>query len=733
MIAEVIVDVLNSEVDRIFDYLIPEDMALERGDRIIVPFGKREIEGFVISIKDNSDYPVEKLKAVLKRFPENPIILPELMDLIAYMKDLYHLRYVDIIRLVVPSQIRGGKVKELIEKWYKLADDEKIISFISSLNKNSKNPPKVIEYLKSKGEETLSLLNKMFTNACISKMVNEGVLIENLKKKKRQVEIEAKVSKEIVLTPYQDNAVNAVLNANAKTFLLHGVTGSGKTEVYMHIIKTVLNSGKTAIMLVPEISLTPQVVGLFKGRFGDDVAVLHSKLSMGERFDEWYRIYNEEAKIVIGPRSAVFAPIKNLGVIIIDEEHDSSYLSDSNPRYYTHEVAEFRSKANDCPLVLGSATPNLDTYYKAKNGEYELLELPTRANQKEMPKVEIVDMCAEFRGGNKTPFSEKLLAQLSATIERKQQAILFINRRGFSTFLMCRECGYIPKCESCDVSLVYHRDDNELKCHYCGKRYRVITRCPECGSEEIKLGNAGTQKVCADLKEYFKDVPIFRMDNDTTSTKDAHAKILGEFGKTKPAILVGTQMVAKGHDFPEVSLVGILDADLSLFFNDYRANERTFQLITQVAGRAGRSEIEGKVVLQTYFPKHFVYNLVANYDFKRFYEKEINLRETTLFPPFSKVLRILVTSEKEDIARDKTHELFIKMKEFRMKRKEDFYFLEAMKAPINKIKDKFRFQIVTRFSAENSREIIDEIFKMVEDVQSKNLQIFIETNPQHLS
>ena len=468
MIAEVIVDVLNSEVDKIFDYVIPNDMILEKGDRILVPFGKREIEGFVISLKETSDYPEDKLKFVIKRYPENPIILPELMDLILYMKDFYHLRFVDIIRLVVPSQIRGGKVKELIEKWYRLADEEQVVSFISTLNKNSKNPPKVIEYLKEKGEEKLSVLNKKFTNATVSKMIKDGVLLENLKKKTRQVVIDAKQSKEIVLTPYQKKAVNAVSSANARTFLLHGVTGSGKTEVYMHIIKTVLNRGKTAIMLVPEISLTPQVVGLFKGRFGDDVAVLHSKLSMGERFDEWYRIFNGEAKIVIGPRSAVFAPIRNVGVIIIDEEHDGSYLSDSNPRYYTHEVAEFRSKANDCPLVLGSATPNLDTYYKAKNGEYELLELPTRANKKEMPKIEIVDMCAEFRGGNKTPFSENLLGQLSATIEKKQQAILFINRRGFSTFLMCRECGYIPKCESCDVSLVYHRDDNELKCHYCG-------------------------------------------------------------------------------------------------------------------------------------------------------------------------------------------------------------------------------------------------------------------------
>lgn len=733
MIAEVIVDVLNSEVDRIFDYEVPESFSVLRGDRILVPFGNRQIEGFVMNLKDKTDCPPDKLKKIVKRFEDNPVILPELMDLIYYMRDFYHLRFVDIIRLVVPSQIRSGKVKELIEKWYYLADEEKVIKYISSLSKNAKNPPKVINYLKQKGEEKLSVLNKMFTGATISKMILEGVLFGKLKKVNRLSKIEGRTTKKVQLTEGQANAVNTILNAKGTTFLLHGVTGSGKTEVYMNVIESVLKASKTAIMLVPEISLTPQVVGLFKGRFGEDVAVLHSRLSAPERFDEWFRIFKGEAKIVIGARSAIFAPIKDLGAIIIDEEHDNSYLSDSNPRYYTHEVAIFRSKANNCPLVLGSATPNLDTYYKAKNGEFELLELPTRVNQKEMPKIEIVDMCYEFRNGNKTPFSTPLLEQLTKTINEKNQAILFINRRGFSTFLMCKECGYIPKCESCDVSLVYHKNDNELKCHYCGKRYRVLTRCPECDSEELKFGNAGTQKICADLKELFPDVPIFRMDNDTTSTKDAHAKILGEFGKTKPAILVGTQMVAKGHDFPEVNLVGVLDADLSLFFNDYRASEKTFQLITQVAGRAGRSEIEGKVVLQTYFPKNFVYNLVANYDFKRFYDKEINLRETTMFPPFSKIVRILLTATNEDKVKDKTHEAFMKMKELRINYLEDFYFLEAMKAPINKIKDKYRFQIVCRFSTERENEIINKIFRIVEEIQDKNIQIFIETNPQNLS
>ena len=499
----------------------------------------------------------------------------------------------------------------------------------------------------------------------------------------------------------------------------------------MNVINKVLNEGKTAIMLVPEISLTPQVVGLFTARFGNDIAVIHSGLSAGEKFDEWKRIYEGDAKIVVGARSAIFSPLKNLGVIIIDEEHDSSYVSDSNPRYFTSDVAQFRAKYNNCSLVLGSATPNIESFYKAKTGEYKLLELTKRVNNRDMPPINIVDMCSEFRMGNKTPFSAVLIDKLKEVVSNNNQAILFINRRGFSSFLMCRDCGYIPKCEDCDVSLVYHKFDNEMKCHYCGKRYRVLTRCPNCGSENIKLGGVGTERVVSELKEIFPDVPIFRMDNDTTKTKNSHSKILNEFSKSKPAILVGTQMVAKGHDFPNVSLVGILEADLSLFFNDYKASERTFQLITQVSGRAGRSDVEGSVILQTYFPKNYVYNLVSSYNYKKFYEKEINLRKVTKFPPFSKIIRILITSENDDLAKGKTHEIFLKLKDLRIKNKEKFIFLEAMRSPVGRIKTKFRYQIVTRIVDSNS--LLEKNINEIVGENKKNVSIFIEQNPQSLS
>jgi primosomal protein N' (replication factor Y) len=430
--------------------------------------------------------------------------------------------------------------------------------------------------------------------------------------------------------------------------LLHGVTGSGKTEVYMTVIERVIAEGKTAIMLVPEISLTPQVLGVFKKRFGNMVAILHSKLSAGERFDEWTRLMNGEAKIAVGPRSAIFAPLKNLGVIIIDEEHDESYISESNPRFNTFEIANFRVKKNNCALILGSATPSIETYYKSQIGEIKLLELPTRVNGRDMPKIEIVDMLGEIRNGNNGIFSNRLLNELYNCIQNKKQAMLFLNRRGYTSFMMCRDCGYVAKCSDCDVSLVYHKVENKLKCHYCGKRFQALTKCPECGSAHIREGAIGTEQVCEELKKTFPNVKVLRMDNDTTRNKDSHLRILSEFNKTKPAILVGTQMIAKGHDFEDVVLVGIIDADQGLYQSHFKSAERTFALLTQVSGRAGRSKEEGKVILQTYSPKKYVYNLAANYNYKGFYEKEINLRKTTKFPPFSTIIRLLFSGEEAE-------------------------------------------------------------------------------------
>lgn len=733
MIAKVIVDILNSEVDKVFDYIIPPELSVQVGDRVLLPFGARKIEGYVLDIAENSAYDQSKLKPILKRMDEYPIIKPELIRLIFTLKEKLHLRLLDGVRLVIPAQIRNGKVNKIEIKMLHLNPNEQLVDdYFKTIRANAKNEIGAINYLKNNAEADFTKLSKLFSNSTINKLINNQVFLVNKVQVFRQGYEISNENNKVTLNETQTKVVTEV-SSNPNFYLLHGVTGSGKTEVYLNIIENMLAKNKTAIMLVPEISLTPQMIRVFTARFGNTVAVLHSGLSAGEKFDEWYRLYSGEAKIAIGARSAVFAPLENIGVIIIDEEHDSSYVSDSNPRYNTYDIAKLRAQYNNCSLLLGSATPSIETYHLTETGELKLLEMPVRINNKPMPPIEITDMCSEFRMGNKTPFSKLLMAELEKTVADNKQAILFINRRGFSSFLMCRDCGYVPKCEACDVSLTYHKEDDRLKCHYCGKQYKVLTACPSCGGKNLKYGGVGTEQVVEQLREIFPDVKIFRMDNDTTQNKNAYAKILGEFGESKPAILVGTQMIAKGHDFPEVNLVGILDADLSLYFGDFRASEKTFQLITQVAGRAGRSKIDGKVVLQTYFPKHYVYKLCAAYNYNKFYDKEINLRETTLFPPFSTIIRVLLTSENDDAAKNLAHNLFLKFKELRINNKQDFYFLEAMKSPVTKIKNKFRYQILMRFSVTKSEEIKNEIYSILDETKDKNVSAFVEINPLSLS
>lgn len=722
---------MSSEVDKVFDYEIPSSLAdVGVGYRVKVPFGNRQIEGYIVGIKDSTDCPKDKLKSISTQIDKYPLIKPELISLMHYMKDKLYLRLIDGIRLAVPNQIRSN-IKDKIERVLTLND--KIVSeYLAGLSKRQKNIPLAIEFMRGVPEANYTKLSGRFGNTAINKLIADGVLLET-KKKINRLKHGKKSLDRYSLTDLQKNAVKSIFKSTDKPIVLFGVTGSGKTEVYMNVIEKVLESGKTALMLVPEISLTPQMARVFNARFGESVAVLHSALSAGEKHDEWYRIYNGEARIVVGARSAIFAPLENIGVIIIDEEHDGSYLSDSNPRYFTHDIASFRARQNNCTLVLGSATPSIETFYKAKTGEYNLFEMPVRVNRKPMPNIEIVDMCQEFKLGNTKMLSTRLLDKLHETIDNGNQAILFINRRGFSSYLMCRECSYIPKCTDCDASLVYHKKEEMLKCHYCGKKFRALTKCPECGSDSIKLGAVGTQQIIELLEEQFPNIPLFRLDNDSVTSKDAYSKILGEFGATKPSILVGTQMVTKGHDFPSVTLVGVIDADISLFNYSYKASETTFQLMTQVAGRAGRQEDEGYVVLQTYVPRNPVYLTCANYDYLKFYDKEINLRKTTKFPPFAKIVRILLTSEDENIVKDVTHKLIMKLKEFRIEYGRDFFFLEAMKSPVSKIKNKHRFQIVLRYLNSIDDEVLDKIYKLLDEFKTKKLSVFVENNPISLS
>ena len=721
--ANVIIDQDAKALDREFVYVIPDDLPVSLGERVVVPFGGRVLEGFVVDITDKTDYDISKIKAIIRTVDGFAVIKKEMLSLMHYMADNLHLKLASILRLFLPSEMRTGKVKELKVRYVKLKSDDVI------LPKNARKQAEILEFLKNNKLAKFSDISAEFGYAPLSALVKKGDVEVFFEEKKRAVDYDKITLKKRELTPLQQRAVDTI--KENKTYLLHGVTGSGKTEVYMNLIERELEKGKTALMLVPEISLTPQVLANFKARFGEEVALIHSGLSAGERFDEWRRIFFGEARVVVGARSAIFSPIENLGIIIIDEEHEQSYISESNPRYDTHEIAEFRRKYNDCILVLGSATPSIDSYLKALEGEYQLVEMPVRVNGLEMPKIVIVDMLNELRHGNSEIFSIPLIAELGNVVEKKKQAMIFINRRGFSSFQRCRECGYVAKCKDCDVSLVYHRYENKLKCHYCGKRYRALDICPSCGSHNIKQGAIGTERVVEELKKYFPDVPIFRMDNDTTSTKGAHRSILSQFREAKPGILVGTQMIAKGHDFEDVILVGIIDADQSLYQADYRSIERTFQLITQVSGRAGRSKEQGKVILQTYSPRHYVYRYAQNYDFKGFFKKEANLRKVTNFPPYAKVLRILFSHEDENIVAKEIKVCYNKVQEVKEKYKDDFIYLDVMKSPLNRIKTKYRYQILMRFKLAKAKEIEDEIFKCVDEKAKSS--IFFEVNPQNLS
>ena len=733
MICKVIVDISNGEVDRIFDYVVPDGLEVNKGDRVLVPFGNKKLEGFCIDTAEKSDYDLSKLKPVISKLDEFSCISEEMLALMRFMKEKFYLRYIDCLRLFIPGQMRGGRVRELKRIYIELASgltDEERKALIPA---RARRQLELVEKLKD-GGEYLSVITEEFGAATVNALVEKGVVNKTDKPVYRKPYDALKCEEDKVkLTPSQQNAVDKILNGEKTVSLLYGVTGSGKTEVYMNAIERVLAEGKTAIMLVPEISLTPQMLRNFRARFSSGVAMLHSGLSQGERYDEWKRLLTGEARIVVGARSAVFAPLKNVGLIVIDEEHDASYFSESNPRYNTADIAKFRAEYNGGKLVLGSATPSIESFLLAKRGEYALVSLPERISRHGMPKIDIVSMSDELICGNNGVFSRKLEAELRKTVESGNQAILFLNRRGHSSFAMCRKCGYIAKCEDCDVTLTYHSVDNMLKCHYCGKRYKMLTQCPECGSKEIRYGKVGTQRVVEELKKMFPGVGILRMDNETTTKKSAYLDILGAFKAKEAQILVGTQMIAKGHDFPDVTLVGILDADMSLYFSDYRSAERTFQLVTQVAGRAGRSEKEGLVILQTYSPSHYVYRFAKNYDYLGFFGKENNTREVTGFPPYSTILRVLMTGEDDETVRNCAKNVFVDVRAYELENKREFLFLQAMRSPVARIERNYRYQILMRIKREYEADVTREIYRIIDENKTRGVSIFAQINPQSMS
>ena len=729
MIAKVIVDVAHSEVDRVFDYISID--GVNEGDRVLVPFGRQTIEGFVVGFSSASDLPYENLRAIVKRLDDFSALSEETLKLAEFLRDTYHVPFALALRQFIPSELRGGKVKEKTVLIVTLSDIP-IEEMISSLKKSATAQIGIIETLAKTKRTGYTELSEKFGSSAIRTLEKRGFLTVTEEKSGRTPYTSLENSaKDVKLTPEQARAVYGIENTDKRTSLLFGVTGSGKTEVYLKLISDTLKKGKTAIMLVPEISLTPQMLRQLRARFQGEVSILHSKLSAGEKFDEWLRLKRGEAKIAIGARSAIFAPLDNLGLIVIDEEHDGSYEAENSPRYKTIEVAEERARLSGAKIVLGSATPSVESYDKAIGGEYYLAEMKTRINGKNLPEFIVADMRQEIRRGNESIFSSDLKSEIEDCLKQGNQAIIFFNRRGYSRQVLCRDCGNVIRCENCDVALNYHKDQGVLKCHFCNATYKMPSACPECGSINLSYNGMGTQKVVDEIKRLFPSARLLRMDNDTTSGKEGHFKILKDFAEKKADILVGTQMVAKGHDFPAVTLVGILDADMSLYFSDYRSGERTYQLITQVAGRSGRADKKGKVVLQTYNPENEVLRFAINYDYVGFFEREKAVRKSTNFPPYSLVLRIMVEADDDKNAMEGLKEVYFRVKEVYERERDKFTFFNKMKCPVKRIKNKYRYEILMRIPPDDKR-LKDEIYNLALKDKRQGVLTYVEENPSNL-
>ncbi|WP_304681220.1 primosomal protein N' [uncultured Clostridium sp.] len=730
--AEIILNSDALEIDRPFTYKIPVELKerVKIGQIVKVPFGTKNktSEGFVLALKGEEEIDKSfRVKKVASIVTDEPIIDKNDIKLIYFFREKYLCKYIDAFRLLIPVGImKGAKSKSKKVVVFK-SDD------LSSI-KNSEGYIEIINFLKEnsgKYTKTELINNNSISKYKLNKLIENGLLEVEEEIVFRYNNRTYNIDFEKELTAQQKQVLDEYINSSDNLFLLKGVTGSGKTEVYMRMVEDALNKGKSAIVLVPEISLTPQMIERFKGRFGKDVALFHSKLSDGERFDEWFRVRSGKAKLVIGARSAIFLPVKNLGLIIIDEEHESTYKSDQNPKYQTKEVAEFLSNQKGCKVVLGTATPTIETFYRALIGELKLLELNSRVDGKAMPPMKVVDMRNELKSGNASLFSMELFNEIKEKLSKKEQIILFLNRRGFSTFVSCRSCGYVFKCEECDISMTYHRN-GLLVCHYCGKTKSTPKKCPKCDSKYVKFFGAGTQRVEEEVKKYFKEAKVLRMDVDTTRSKDSYENIYNTFKDGKADILIGTQMISKGLDFKNVTLVGILAADMSINIPDYRASERTFQIITQVAGRAGRGEKQGNVIIQTYTPDHYSLKYAINYDYEGFYEREFTVRALMKYPPFGKILLINAISKKEDLLKQFMHKISNGIK-LLVEKEKDIDVLGPIPCLIAKVKENYRWQIVIKgeFESEFAKKIKELLYDKSNNVYN-DIRISMDINPNNL-
>ena len=739
MVAEVIIDRAAKKLNRTFDYNIPKELEdlIIVGSSVLVPFGKAKQleEAYVIAIKESSNYETKDIVKVKHNLTENQIRLAK------WMSKKYFCNISECIKLMLqPGTKQKNEVKDKkINTIYLKKEIEEIEIDIQSGKIKTEKQKRALEFIKE-NEGATAVEVETFTDCskAILKTLEKNGYIEFIEQKVQRNPLENKKierTSKLKLTEEQEIAFNkisaAIQEKQYEEFLLYGVTGSGKTEVYLQLIEKVLEKGKTSIMLVPEISLTPQTINRFISRFGkEEIAVLHSKLSIGERYDEWKKIKEGKSKIIIGARSAIFAPTDNIGIIIIDEEHDSSYKSESSPRYNAKEIANILGKNSNFPVVLGSATPDVTTYYKSKK-DITLLKLRKRANNSSLPKVEIVDLKQELAQGNRSILSTALYEAIEKNLKAKKQTILFLNRRGFSTFIMCRECGYTIKCKNCNISMTYHRFENKLKCHYCGHEEKVVNTCPECKSNKIRYFGTGTQKIEEEVQKLFPNASTLRMDVDTVTKKNSHEEILEKFKNENIDILIGTQMIVKGHHFPNVTLVGVIAADTSLNIDDYRANERTFQILTQVAGRAGREKLQGKVIIQTYNPDNFSIDLAQKQSYDEFYNIEIALRRQLKDPPFCDIIIISFTgtNEKELISTSQYVYEFL----FNKMDKQDFSVFKPVPSPIDKIQNKIRWRMVIKGKMTiKAYEQINEVLKNVYSQNIKYTKVWADINPNNM-
>lgn len=723
MIAGVLVELSNKNIDRIFEYDIPSNLIskIKIGIRVLVPFGNMKLEGFVLSISDNKSTDKE-LRSIIDVIDDTVVLNDELLELGKIMQKNTLSTLISCYQVMLPKALKaknGSVVNVKYDTYYKLSG----LDF-----SNIKFTDKQMEIINLFNSRDKILRQELvsISSSSVNTLLKKGVLIEE---KREHYRLKYSDNNSVIykLTSDQEKVVSEVINSDSSTYLLHGVTGSGKTEVYMAIIEHYLNLGKSCIVLVPEISLTPQMVSRFQNRFGDKIAAIHSALSDGEKYDEWRRIYRGEASIVIGARSAIFAPLKNIGVIIIDEEHSDSYKqSDPNPRYSAKDIALIRAKHHNCSVIFGSATPSLEAMARANKGVYKLLSLPNRVNGKSLPKVKIIDMNMGIRS-SKGHFSLELLDAINKRIVNNEQVILLLNRRGYSSFVTCRSCGYTYKCPNCDITLTYHKSSNTLRCHYCGYGSGVSDICPSCKEKSLNNLGVGTQRIEEEINKYVVGAKVLRMDYDTTSRKGMHEKMINSFKNQEYNILLGTQMVAKGLDFSNVTLVGVINADTSLNIPDFRSSENTFSLLSQVAGRSGRSEKEGEVFIQTYNPDHYAISLASKHDYLSFFNEEMKIRRQLKYPPYCFICNIRI-SGKDALY---IYEESCKIKRSLDRNLKDVILLGPSTCSLYKINNIFRYNIIIKYK--NNDGLYDVLEKIVEHYKSNNkIRIDIDFNPSQM-